>query len=95
MIAINEDLLQRLLQNPVPDAAVVYYDRWHDHKGDILLMGAHQTSLRVLIQKKVALTEVDWLVIMYGILARLAKAHEYDLVHGDLKPTNGIILSHT
>jgi len=90
LIGINEDVLERLLKSPVPEAAVVYHKRWHDEKGDIILMNAHQNTLQNLIKNEVDLTEVEWIVIMFGLFTRLANAHENDLLHGDLKPSNGI-----
>ena len=82
--------MTRLLQNPMPEATVVYHERWNDRKGDILLMDAHQTTLKKIIDTGVELTTLQWMVMMFGLLTRLANAHEHDLVHGDLKPSNGI-----
>jgi len=54
-------------------------------------MNAHQSTLQILIEKnEVNLTEDEWVIIMLGLFTRLANAHEHGLVHGDLKPSNGI-----
>jgi hypothetical protein len=93
LIGINEGVLERLLKSPVPEAAVVYHERWTDEKkGDIILMNAHQSTLQNLIKNDVDVTEVEWVVIMFGLFTRLANAHENGLIHGDLKPSNGIRL---
>jgi serine/threonine protein kinase len=90
LITINESVLTKLLQSPVPEAAVVYHDRWNDEKGDIILMNAHQSTLKIFIKNAVNLTEDEWMLIMLGLFTGLANAHEHGLVHGDLKPSNGI-----
>ena len=95
-IGINQDMLARLLRDPVPDACVLYLHSFRDSEGHILVMEEHQLTLRHLIQRDFeagcqpdsATAEHRWLIIMLGIFACLANAHEYGLVHGDLKPSN-------
>lgn len=90
LIGINETLFTQLLLSPVPEVAVVYRQRWTDREGDILLMDAHQSTLRHIIRSGIQLTKFDWMVIMYGIFTRLVHAFEHGFVHGDLKPSNSI-----
>jgi tRNA A-37 threonylcarbamoyl transferase component Bud32 len=73
----------------VSDAAVAYHEIFRHSKGDILLMDAHQRTLKNVIDEGVELNNLEWMVIMFGLFNCLAKIHERGFVHGDLKPSNG------
>ena len=89
LIEINEDVVARLLEKGLTDAAVSYYERQTERDGDIFIMRRHETNLRHLINSRRELTEHDWMVIILGLCIRLQNAAAYGLVHGDLKPSNG------
>lgn len=55
-------------------------------------MDDHQWTLRNWIGGDSRLTQYDWLQIMFGIANNLVHAHGQGQVHGDLKPSNGILL---
>lgn len=88
-IGIDEAVFDQLISSPVPEAAVVYRQRWKDEHGDIILMDVHHTTVKEVIRSGYQLTEYEWMVIMSGVFNRLAAARDHGLVHGDLKPSSG------
>lgn len=68
---------------------VPYGAMWEDVEGIAIFMDAHEDTLRGWICR-FRLTERDWFTIMLGIVTRLAVAHDNNMPHIDLKPTNGL-----
>ena len=83
-----------LVQNPRPEAAVVYHEVWRDLEGMVIRMDLHDGTLRRWITPYHSLSEPDWIPIMLGIVTRLTAAHAAGLIHTDLKPSNSFPLSY-
>jgi serine/threonine protein kinase len=85
---VDEPLVMNLVQNPRPEASVVYYEKWWDSEGTVIRMEEYNGTLRRWIKPHHSLSDPDWIPIMLGITTRLTAAHAAGLIHKDLKPSN-------
>jgi len=74
----------------MPNIGVVYREVWQDGVMIVVRMDEHQHTLRRWIGHTYHLTEGEWLAIMLGIIRQLAVAHNYNVAHKDIKPSNSL-----
>jgi serine/threonine protein kinase len=87
-VTFNRHTLNQLSQTSFPDRSLVYQALWQDMAGLVIVMNYRNSTLRRWINADYQLGTVQWCHIMFGIVKHLAHAHELEIVHGDLKPSN-------